>query len=185
VSTPTAPPARRGSPVGRVVVIVLIVAIAAFWLYAFLWPREAKDKIPDGAWTEQAELVCQRWQDEVNALPPANDFLDVEPREEALRQRADVGEQATAYLRSMVAELQTLPAPTDADSADKLELWFADWDAYLEARDVHVAEWRAGQDVRFREPPVREGGLSPISLRMDAFAGTNGMPTCRVPQDFG
>jgi hypothetical protein len=48
-----------------------------------------------------------------------------------------------------------------------------------------VAEWRAGKDVRFREPPVEAGGLAPISLRMDAFANTNAMPACRVPQDFG
>lgn len=185
MSTPVAPPARQGSRIGRIAVIGVVVALVLFWAYVFLWPREARDKMDDRAWTESADAVCEQWKAELDALPPASSFADVEPREEALRQRADVGEQATGYLRSMVADLRALPAPADADSVTKAELWLADWDAYLDARDAHVAEWRAGQDVRFREPPVEEGEISPISLRMDAFANTNLMVACRVPQDFG
>jgi hypothetical protein len=184
-STPTAAPPAARSRVGRVAVIVLLVALVLFWAYVFLWPRQAEDKLGDRAWTDQAQDVCERWEARLADLPPAMSFADVEPKSEALRQRADVGAQANEYLRSMVAELRALPAISDPEDADKVQLWLQDWDAYIDARDTHVEEWRAGKDERFREPPVEAGEISPISLRMDAFANTNLMTACRVPQDFG
>ena len=32
---------------------------------------------------------------------------------------------------------------------------------------------------------VHEQGGAPVTLRMDAFAKTNGMPSCIVPDDIG
>lgn len=169
----------------RVVLALVVLAIALFWLYAFFWPREARDRIDDRAWAERAEAICAEYREQIDALPEAFRFEDIEPREEALRQRADVGQQATDLLRQMVADLRTAPTPADADSAEVVGEWLADWDRYLAARDAHVAEWRSGVDRRFAEPPAEEGEQAPVSLRMDAFAGTNDMASCKVPQDLG
>ena len=84
----------------------------------------------------------------------------------------------------MVAELRAQP-PADDRSRTGADLWLADWDRYIAARVAHVEEWRNGQDRKFAEPPTEEGEFTPVSLRMDAFAKINRMPSCQVPQDMG
>ena len=68
----------------------------------------------------------------------------IEPVEEALRQRADVGEQATDLLAEQVARLRSLPPPGGEADGKLLQTWLADWDTYLSDRRDHIEGWRAG-----------------------------------------
>lgn len=185
IATPPEAPRRRRNPLALGAIAVIVVAFTAMWVYAFLFaPRDNPDKLPDEAWRERTEATCQEYRSAVDALPPARSFADVEPREEAMRQRADVGAQANVLLRQMVAAIAA-DGPADPKSQEGADLWLVDWDRYLTVRERHVEDWRAGIDEPFEEPPIEEGQITPVSLRMDAFAKINRMPSCQVPKDFG
>jgi hypothetical protein len=182
-----APPerTRHRNPVALAAISVAVTAIAAMWIYAFFFAsKDNPDKLPDRAWAARSEAICAGYKEQVDALPPARAFADIEPREEAMRQRADVGETANDLLAGMVADLRVEP-PADDYSRKGADLWLADWDRYLEARVAHVEAWRQGIDQKFEEPPTVEGKVTPVSLRMDAFAKINRMASCQVPQDMG
>jgi hypothetical protein len=167
----------------RGVLGVVIASLLAMWIYVLLIGKQQfPNQIHDATWPQAAESVCAANARAIAALPPAASFADIKPKSEALRQRADVGEEVTQLLRRRVADLAALPPPSVANDELLLQAWFADWRMYLSNRDDHVAEWRAGKDTQFAETEV-DGG--PISDRMDALATENAMPDCVVPDDFG
>jgi hypothetical protein len=172
---------RRIRPV-TVAIGVVIAAIAVMWIYAwFFAPRGNVDRFDDPAWSARAEGVCAATRERVDALPSADSFKDIEPKAEALRQRAGVVDQATALLAAQFTTLQS-PGPTDAKAQIGVPLWLADWEGYLQSRREHAERLRSGLDQPFR---VLEEGGAPVTLRMDAFAKTNGFPSCIVPDDIG
>jgi hypothetical protein len=175
------PPSRRWV---RVLLAAVVVALGAMWVYVlFIGEPQSPNVLDDETWPTRAEEVCASVAADVAGLPPARSFADIEPVEEALRQRADVGTQATALLEGQLAALRALPAPTGEHDDELLAAWFADWDTYLQDRRDHLADWRAGQDRPFAETEADTGG--PISNRMDALATENRMPSCAVPGDLG
>jgi hypothetical protein len=172
---------RRGM---RVVLAVVVLGLAAMWVYVlFIGKESSPNQLGDRTWAERAEPVCAAVALKIGALPPARSFAAIEPIEEALRQRAAVGQQATDLLAGQLSTLRALPAPTGGTDGKLLDAWFADWDTYLADRQDHIEDWRAGRDRAFAETEADTGG--PISDRMDALATQNRMPSCVVPGDFG
>jgi hypothetical protein len=173
---------RRRNAV-RIVLAAVVAALLVMWVYVlFIGKEKFPNHLQDATWPRAAEPVCAATTRAVAALPPAASFADIKPKEEALRQRADVGEQVTDLLRRQLQQLRTLPPPAGTNDELLLQAWFADWQAYLTDRQAHIDEWRAGRDRQFAETQV-DGG--PISDRMDALATQNDMADCVVPQDFG
>jgi hypothetical protein len=168
----------------RAVLVVVVVALAAMWVYVlFIGKAHSPNKLADETWPQRAEPICAATAERLAALPPARSFRDIKPKVEALRQRAAVGQQATDLLRSQLDQLRALPAPTGKYDTRLLDAWFADWETYLGDRQAHIADWRAGNDHPFAEGEVDGGG--PITDRMDSLADVNGMPSCDAPLDFG
>jgi hypothetical protein len=154
------------------------------WVYVlFIGDPQSPNVLDDETWPARAEEVCASVAADLAGLPPARSFAGIEPVEEALRQRAEVGAQATVLLEGQLAALRALPAPTGEHDDELLAAWFADWDTYLQDRRDHLAYWHAGQDPPFAETEADTGG--PISNRMDALATENRMPSCEVPGDLG
>lgn len=179
-ATPRKRTRRARLATGAVVVVAL--AIATMWIYAwFFAPRGKADRFDDPAWQSQAEQVCAATAKQIKALPPAASFKDIEPKELALTQRAAVIDQATALLTTQVDQLRA-DEPTDVNGRRGVDLWLDDWDGYLQNRRDQAQRMRAGEDTPFR---VNEQGGAPVTLRMDEFAKTNGMPSCIVPDDIG
>jgi len=180
-------PRRRVRP-ATVAVAVVLIALTGMWVYAFFFAdRHNPDVFPDRAWAERADAVCERYVAQVDALPSARSFRDIEPKSLALAQRADVADQVTEILRQMVAELQSVP-PADELSITGVRLWYDDWQLHLADRDRHTDSWRAGVDEPFAETAVRGrevGKGVPVTIRMDNFAEINGMPSCSAPRDIG
>jgi hypothetical protein len=161
---------------------VVVLALAAMWIYAwFFAPRGQIDRFADPAWQARAEQLCAATRKQVQALPPAASFKDVQPKSEALSQRAAVIDQATTLLAAQVAALRA-DEPADANGRNGVALWLDDWDGYLQSRRDQAERMRAGEDAPFR---VHEQGGAPVTLRMDEFANTNAMPSCVVPDDIG
>lgn len=183
VDPTTASPPRRRVTIPRLLLAISLLAIIVMWIYAiFLAPSASPELIADRAWAARAEVTCKAQRTRIYALPNARSFKDVTPRSEALRQRADVADQATGYVREMLQRLHADP-PADAASVTLLGQWFHEWDVYVTDRDTHVAQFRAGQDPPFAQTANETGAPGPI--RMDQFARTNKMADCQVPLDLG
>jgi hypothetical protein len=164
-------------------VLTVVAALATMWVYAFFFaPRGSPEKVNDATWSAQAETTCAASKTAIDALPDARSFKDVTPLSEALRRRADVGEQATDLLVERVTALRAIPL-ADTGSRPLVDHWLADYDAYIGDRRAQLAAWRAGQNPMFSETAADNG--APASLRMDEFARVNAMPSCKVPQDIG
>jgi hypothetical protein len=163
--------------------IGLVVAVfVAMWIYIFFFADTTNpNRLPDRAWTKQAEAICAAYAKQIGALPPAHTFASIKPKSEAMRQRAVVGQQATDLLAQMVADLRASPS-ADPASRDAVNRWLADYDTYIQDRRRHLARWAAGEDPPFAETAV---GGKPISLGMDDFSDANDMSSCKVPQDLG
>jgi lysylphosphatidylglycerol synthetase-like protein (DUF2156 family) len=163
-------------------VALVVLVFVAMWIYIFFFADTSNpNRLPDRAWTAQAEAICKSYADRIGALPAAGTFADIKPRSEAMRQRAAVGQEATDLLTQMVADLRASPS-NDAVTRDAVSRWLADYDTYLQDRRRHLARWAAGEDPPFTETAV---GGKPISLGMDDFAAANHMNSCEVPRDLG
>src|SRR5262249_31760694 len=111
-------PARRRHHVAMVAVLSALALLAAMWIYIFFFAdTNNPNRLPDQAWTKQAEPICKGYADQIKKLPDATTFANIKPKAEAMRQRAVVGQQVTDLLTAMVAQLRATP-PADAVSAD-------------------------------------------------------------------
>lgn len=174
---------KRKLTVWTVLIGIALLAIAVMWIYAFFFANvKSSDIMPDKAWVARAEATCAAVKPKIAAQPAANTFKNVTPRSEALRQRADVGDQVTGFVRDLVTTLKA-DKPADAASLNLATLWLAEYDVYIQDRDAHVAQFRAGNDPPFAETPNDKGAPGPV--RMDTFVRLNRMPSCQVPLDLG
>ena len=175
--------APRRFPWARVAILTVVALLGAMWVYALFYaPTGSPEKVDDAGWARHAEALCAKGRVAIDALPAARTFKDVKPVSEALRQRADVAEEATNVLADRVASLRALPL-ADPGSVKLVGTWLDDYDNYVGDRRAQVASWRKGQNPMFAETATDNG--APGSLRMDEFARVNAMPSCKVPQDIG
>ena len=174
---------KRKLTVWTVLIGIALLAIAMMWIYAFFFANvKSSDIMPDKAWVARADAACAAIKPKIAALPAAITFKNVTPRSEALRQRADVADQVTGYVRELVSTLKA-DKPADAASLNLATLWLGEYDVYIKDRDAHVAQFRAGNDPPFAETPNDKGAPGPV--RMDTFVRLNRMPSCQVPLDLG
>ena len=161
----------------RLVVILLCLVLAVFWFYAFFIARHSKaNAIADKEWTQFAETTCQQAEIKRNKLA---DFTRIGDSPEELAKRADLVEQATDGLRSMLDTLETR-SPNNEKGRAIVGLWIDEYRIHLDDRGEYVAELRNGKNVTFAETAV-EG--VPISERLLTFAQENLMDTCAPPTD--
>jgi hypothetical protein len=163
--------------VGSVAAILVVVAIAAFWVYAFSpWaPDDKADGLQDRSFVETANARCRTTMDQLNALPPARDA-------ENPTARAEVVDESNVLLTSMVADLRTAGADAVGRDRTLLDLWFADWDAYIVARARYADNLRASGDKgAVFTVPARNGGQ--ITQTMEGFIKANEIYDCAVPED--
>jgi len=185
VSPPDATPApRRGRwSVTRVVLVLVVASLLAMWVYVlFIGKEKFPNRIDEKAWPAAAERVCAGVTRQLDALPAPATFAHIQPRAEAIRQRAEVGQEANDLLARQLTELRALPPPASKNDRLLVQAWLHDWKLYLGDRQAHVESWREGHDVQFAET-MASGG--PISDRMDDLANQNRMDDCVVPNDFG
>jgi hypothetical protein len=180
----TAPPTqrRRVRPL-TITLLVLCAGMTVLWVYAFfIADPQNPNRIEDEAWTERAKEVCTATRERLDALSDVRDLADVEPLEEALRQRAEIGEDATDLVEAMVDDLDRLPSPSGDGDSELVDLWLADWRAHIADRRAHIERWRAGEDAPFRETAFND---RPLGIRMADFSNLNRMESCGPPGDFG
>jgi hypothetical protein len=173
-------PRSRWALAEGALVVVLVAAMLAMWIYAFfLAPREARNRVGDRAWAARAEQRCA-----VEVLRRASlaDFRSIEEAgADALLRRADIVDEATDGLAGMVSDIAAYEV-TDAKGAAIVPLWIADWQLHIEDRRAYSGALRAGRNESFGETRTDEG--LPLSEKIATFAQENEMPSCRPPRDL-
>ena len=186
---PTLEETRR-SPwrlLSRVVIVVLILGIAIMWIFALFGDHPVPGRFTDTTFPQAAEPICKAANDRVATLPRAFES----PTAAA---RADVVDQATVHIETMVRELRVANAPTLPYTA-RIGEWLTDWDRYIADRRDYSRRLRS---ITSATGQSDEGGLgadakflltqsdrdkAQITRAMDNFATVNNMPACKVPED--
>jgi len=179
-SQATAPRRSPWAVAEGALVVVLVTAMLAMWIYAFfLAPREARNRVGDREWAARAERRCA-----VEVLRRASlaDFRSIEDAgDDALLRRADIVDEATDGLAGMVSDIAAYRV-ADAKGAAIVPLWLADWQRHIGDRRAYTAALRAGRNEAFGETRTDEG--LPLSEKIATFAQENEMLSCRPPRDL-
>jgi hypothetical protein len=153
---------------------VALGLIAVMWVYALGFaPKGNPNRLHDKAWTANSESVCAAAQQQISALPPAKTAKS--PQE-----RAVVVDQANAVLADMIATLRTAAVKGTDKEQHYVEMWLADYDTYLGDRRDWATILHRGENKPFA---ISKADGGPILDRMDGFAETNNMPSCKAPLD--
>jgi hypothetical protein len=184
LGVPTTPPdAEVEEPlsmswsVGRILAVVVMVAIAAFWSIVFLGipKKENPDRLDDRAFVERTARRCDQLLEDLAGLPNAS-FVDDH------RERADVLDEATDLVEEMVDAIEA-DAPEEGDDGISLRGWIADWRTYVANRRDYADRLRDDPDARFLLDQSL-GGDS-VDKPIEIFADVNDMPSCATPGDVG
>ncbi|HEY6531333.1 MAG TPA: hypothetical protein VIY72_03460 [Acidimicrobiales bacterium] len=166
---------RRG---GRILALVAIVAMAAFWAYALWGPTEKTfpGTLADPAWATEANAVCTTAANRLAELAPAYETRDAGAR-------AEVIETANGYLAEMLVGLSAIaPAADSGNDGRMIQEWLGDWRTYLADRELYVVALQEDAGARFY---VSEKDNRQVTEPVDFFAGrANDMPNCVTPGDL-
>ena len=164
---------------GTLILSVVCAAIAAMWVYAFIFAsKEAVNKIGDQAWTQRADARCLIAKNERLALADYRLIDEVGP--DALVGRAALVDRATDTLERMLIDIRTT-MPSDEKGQALIPLWLADYDTYIADRRAYAERLRSGDNSPFAETTTE--GL-PLSEKIATFAGDNLMKNCAPPIDL-
>lgn len=166
---------RRRITIGRVLAITVVVVIAGFWIYAFspLAPDQKADSVTNQAFLDAAEARCRASFAELGALPRAKEA-------DSPQERGAVVAQSNVIVRDLIDGMRSDGASATGRDRALLDMWFADWDMYLESR-VAYADALLGGEAAVFTVQARSGGQ--ITETMDGFARTNEITDCLVPLD--
>ena len=163
----------------RALLLVVVVAFAAFWIWAlFFASKESINKIGDGAWAQRAEGVCAEAELRREALADLRRVDEAEPG--MVAERGDLVDRATDVVEAMLDDVVAV-SPTDDKGLALVPLWEQDYRTYLADRREFAGVLRTGNNVAFTETAV--DGI-PISDKLERFAGDNEMPACAPPIDL-
>lgn len=163
----------------RILLLVVSLGIAAFWIWAlFFPPKGAVARLDDVAWTERAEQICREANLARNELTDTRRIEDV--GEGALSERAELIDRATDIVATMIDEVMAI-APTGPDDVALAERWAEYYRTWLDDRREYTDVLRAGDNPPFPETTI-EG--SPISEYINDFTVANRMKACSSPADL-
>jgi hypothetical protein len=164
---------------GRVFIGTAISLLGIMWVYAlFFASKESINQIGDQAWQQRAESICN--ETAVARKELADYRLITEMGPDALSERADIVDRATAMLVDMLNQLAA-STPTDAKGAELVPLWIADYRTYIADRNAYSQMLRSGVNDAFAETMIE--GL-PLSEKIATFAADNYMVSCKPPRDL-
>jgi len=172
-----AEPMSFGRRSGRILALVVGVAIAALWAYA-LWGPTKKDPpglLSNKDYAVQFQSICTDAANQIGTLPPAYATRDAGAR-------AEVITQANEYLDTMLVRLRAVaPAADQGEDGRMTQEWLGDWQTYLGDRQNYVAALADDPQSRFL---VTEKDKRQISEPIDFFAKYNQMENCMTPGDL-
>ena len=173
---------RYWSPT-RIALAVVVALIVAMWVWIYLWaPRQNPDRLDDRAFADAAQAWCEPFATDLAALP-------ITTTDTTIAERAANVVEGTRLTAAMIEGLKAEAALVTGENDRKLlELWFADWDAYVIDREAYAVRLRAASpdadrsELAFTLTERSSGGI--YTRTIDGFAEVNDMPACAVPRDI-
>lgn len=162
--------------VPRYIGVGVFLALVSFWVWAFA-NRDSiahPDEFDDPVFIQAAEAVCAPRQANIGELPLATAAENAVERGELL-------ELGTAQLELMVAELRTLPLPTDPKGATGVPQWLDDYDLFLNDRRVYADVLATGEDPAFLISGNAQGVR--VTDLLTTYAEVNMMDSCAPSGD--
>lgn len=168
------PTAKSGWAPGRILAVVVVLALVLFWIWIFSGgpARENRDFLGDRRWVARAEATCSATAADIERLPPASGAADA-------TSRADVVDEASDRLELMIDRLAR-PAPDIATDVKLVDAWLTDWRAYVVNRREYAASLRRDASARLL---VNEKFGDPLDTVITTFAEVNDMASCAPPGD--
>lgn len=165
----------RGFTTARIAGLLVVVALAVFWIYAFtpLSPKAKADGLVDKAMVARIDATCATAKTQIARVPFAF-------QSNTAADRADQVDEVTRLLGSMIGEIRTEQI-ANANDARLLGLWLADWDAYLADRRAYANGLRVDERTPFT---VTQRYGAQITTGMDNFVTVmNKLGNCKTPSD--
>lgn len=163
----------------RLVLVVVSVSIAVFWIWAlFFPPKQSVAKLEDTAWTERADQICREANLARNELADTRRIDDVGPG--ALAERAALVDRATDIVERMIDDVSAV-RPSGPDDEVLVSRWVGYYRTLIEDRRDYTEVLRAGDNPPFPEAMV-EG--APVSEYINDFTVANRMKACSSPADL-
>ncbi|MFT5201922.1 MAG: hypothetical protein ACI9C1_001303 [Candidatus Aldehydirespiratoraceae bacterium] len=165
------------------VVVVLMVAMWVWIYYAFVFNSPGNpDRLEARSFTTSAEQICAPFSVQIFEIPRTT-------TDTTIAQRAEHVDQGTTLARDMIDDVKAAAdAITDERDLRLLELWFGDWDAYIDDRDAYhdrLVDAPADanrRDLAFTLTERSSGGN--YTKTIEGFAVVNDMSSCGVPGDI-
>jgi hypothetical protein len=154
------------------VLLGLLVVVGLAWGYAIWYSvsQRSPENLDDAARAAVAE-ACTNARNELDSLP------DLASDATAAEDVALVRDENEVLTR-MTDEVDAV-RPDGSDPRVALDGWTEDWRALIRARAQFAGDLEADGTARLSIPTVSEGGLKPITDRMDAYATQRGLDSCR------
>lgn len=173
-------PTRKRTIVVRVLLGLVSVGIAAFWIWALFFPqtKQSVAKIDDESWTVRAEQICRAANVKRDELADLRRIDEVGPG--ALSERADLIDSATDIIEQMVEDV-VAERPSSATDIALIDSWTSYYMQWIEDRRIYTDVLRGGDNPPFAETMV-DG--SPISEFINDFTVANRMKPCSAPTDL-
>lgn len=174
-----AEPMSMGRRAGRILAVLVALAIAALWAYALWGPTEKSfpGTLADPTFAEQAQAICTVTAGQLDDLQPAYASRDAAAR-------ADVISQANDDLAAMLVQLEAIaPSAESGNDGRMIQEWLADWRTYLGDRERYVEALESDPEARFY---VSEKDRRQVTEPIDFFAGraNEQMGNCVTPGDL-
>jgi hypothetical protein len=176
---------QRGRTWVKVVLAVLLLCVAAMWVYYFFFASDrGVYQLDDKNWRLQAAPICQAAQAERNQLADTSGGFIQHPTTAQMAQRADIADKATDILEKMVNDIVAIPVATERDR-ELLTVFKQQYDLVIADRRRYAASLRKGEYVNYTETVSAGGPVSNVVLDFTAGVKGNDVPDCSPPGELG
>lgn len=174
------PSTSAGTIAVRVLLGIISLGIAAFWIWALFFPQTKQSiaKIDDESWAVRADQICRAANVERDELADLRRIDEV--GEGALAQRAELIDKATDIIDEMLSEI-VAQQPSNATDVSLIRSWETYYRQWIDDRRTYAEVLRTGENPPFAESMV-DG--SPISEYINDFTVANRMKPCSAPTDL-
>lgn len=170
--TTTATPRRRWL---RALLLVVILALVAMWVYAFVFaPRGGVNPVRDKAWTDGARAACNDASLQLQQLVFRTRITESNKQTELPRFVANL-EQASVVLDTMLDRIDALPRTSERAQV-LVPQWMADYRDFHGDVEAWIGELRKGELAKFGVT-ITDTGI-PVNERINTFATENRIKVC-------
>ena len=179
---PDGPRRTKGAIATRIVLTVVVLLLVAMWVYAFGFAsKQGVYVLDDEAWTERAQGICERYEQERLELVDMDAGYIENPTNEQMIERADVVDRATDIL---VAELDEVFAvmPDSERDQNLANEYRGFYEVLIGDRRAYTARLRNFESRPYLETKIEGGPVTNILLD---FTSANDMKRCAPPGELG